>query len=39
MKAAYKEGIWKGIMAVIISALKYKRVRSISSPHLFEQDI
>lgn len=38
MKAACKEGIWKGIMAVIISALKYKRVRSISGPHLFEQD-
>ena len=26
IKAACKEGIWKGIMAVIISALKYKRV-------------
>lgn len=38
MKAACKEGIWKGIMAVIISALKYKRARSISGPHLFEQD-
>lgn len=39
MKAAYKDGIWKGIMAVIIAVLKYKRVRSISGPHLFEQDI
>lgn len=38
MKASCKEGIWKGIMAVIISALKYKRARSISGPHLFEQD-
>ena len=37
MEAAYNEGIWKVIMAVITSALKYKRVRSISSPHLFEQ--
>lgn len=24
MKAAYKEGIWKGIIALIISALKHK---------------
>ncbi len=38
MKAAYKEGIWKGIIALIISALKHKRVRSISAIHLFEQE-
>lgn len=38
MKAAYKEEIWKGIIAVIISALKHKRLRSISALHLFVQD-